>query len=103
LCLLPEQTATINEGLSPSQDALTWAHDFLEEYENDGGQIRNGSDLPRLARSNGIIELAEALGIQWCRPATSDNYASAPTDAYHDQVKAWDDQPPSGCGHGTMS
>jgi len=83
LCLLPEQTATINEGLSPSQDELTWAHDFLEEYENDGGQIRNGSDLPRLARSNGIIELAEALGIQWCRPATSDNYASAPTDTYH--------------------
>lgn len=83
LCLLPEQTATINEGLSPSQEELTWAHDFLDEYENDGGQIRNGSDLPRLARSNGIIELAEALGIEWCRPATSDNYASAPTDTYH--------------------
>ena len=83
LCLLPEQTATINEGLSPSQEELTWAHDFLDEYEDDGGQIRNGSDLPRLARSNGIIELAEALGIEWCRPATSDNYASAPTDTYH--------------------
>ena len=83
LCLLPEQTATINEGLSPSQEELTWAHDFLDEFEQDGGQIRNGSDLPRLARSNGIIELAEALGIAWCRPATSDNYTSAPTDTYH--------------------
>ncbi|NWN88519.1 MAG: CoA ester lyase [Micrococcaceae bacterium] len=83
LCLLPEQTATINEGLSPSQEELTWAHDFLEEFEQAGGQIRNGSDLPRLARSNGIIELAEALGIEWCRPATSDNYTSAPTDTYH--------------------
>jgi len=83
LCLLPEQTATINSGLSPSQEELTWAHDFLAEFENDGGQIRNGSDLPRLARSNGIIELAEALGIEWTRPATSENYSSAPTDTYH--------------------
>lgn len=83
LCLLPEQTATINEGLSPSQEELTWANDFLEEFEAAGGQIRNGSDLPRLSRSNGIIELAQALGIEWCRPATSDNYTSAPTDTYH--------------------
>lgn len=74
LCLLPEQTATINEGLSPSQEELTWAHDFLAEFEAAGGQIRNGSDLPRLARSNGIIELAEALGIEWRRPADSDEY-----------------------------
>ena len=83
LCLLPEQTSTINEALSPSQEELTWAHDFLDAFENDGGQIRNGSDLPRLARSNSTIELANALGIQWCRPATSDNYATAPTDTYH--------------------
>ncbi|MGO1942728.1 MAG: HpcH/HpaI aldolase/citrate lyase family protein, partial [Yaniella sp.] len=77
------QTATINEALSPSQEELTWAHDFLDAFENDGGQIRNGSDLPRLARSNSAIELANALGIEWCRPATSDNYATAPTDTYH--------------------
>lgn len=83
LCLLPQQTQTINEGLSPSQEELTWAHDFLEEFERDGGQIRNGSDLPRLARSNGSIELAQALGIEWERPPTSDNYSSAPTDTYH--------------------
>lgn len=83
LCLMPEQTATINDGLSPSQEDLTWAHDFLTEFEAAGGHIRNGSDLPRLARSNGVIELATALGITWSRPATSDNYASAPTDTYH--------------------
>ena len=74
LCLLPEQTATINEGLSPSQEELTWAHDFLADFEAAVGQIRNGSDLPRLARSNGVIELAEALGIEWRRPADSDEY-----------------------------
>ena len=82
LCLLPEQTATINAGLSPSQEELTWAHDFLAEFQKDGGQIRNGSDLPRLARANGTIELAEALGIEWIRP-DSDEYSSAPTDTYH--------------------
>src|SRR5699024_9373687 len=37
LCLLPEQTATINTGLSPSQEELTWAHDFLAAFEHDGG------------------------------------------------------------------
>src|SRR5699024_9514373 len=83
LCLLPEQTATINEALSPSQEELTCAHDFLDAFENDAGQIRNGSDLPRLARSNSTTELANALGLELCRPATSDNYATAPTDTYH--------------------
>lgn len=83
LCLLPEQTLTINQGLSPSQEELTWAHDFLAEFERDGGQIRNGSDLPRLARSNSTIELAQALGIEWCRPSHLDNSSGAPTDTYH--------------------
>ena len=81
LCLLPEQTATINAGLSPSQEELTWAHDFLAEFKKDGGQIRNGSDLPRLARANSTIELAEALGIEWVRPA-SDDYTASPSDTY---------------------
>ena len=83
LCLLPEQTATINAGLSPSQEELTWAHDFLAEFEKDGGQIRNGSDLPRLARSNSIIELAEALGIEWRRPGDAENYSSDPSGAFY--------------------
>lgn len=81
LCLLPEQTATINAGLSPSQEELTWAHDFLAEFKQDGGQIRNGSDLPRLARANSVIELADALGIEWVRPA-SDDYSTTSTDPY---------------------
>ena len=81
LCLLPEQTATINAGLSPSQEELTWAHDFLAEFEEAGGQIRDGSDLPRLARSNSIIELAEALGIEWRRPGSSNDYS--PNDTYY--------------------
>lgn len=81
LCLLPEQTATINSGLSPSQEELTWAHDFLAEFEEAGGQIRDGSDLPRLARSNSIIELAEALGIEWRRPGGTSDYS--PNDTYY--------------------
>ncbi|OAV51057.1 HpcH/HpaI aldolase/citrate lyase family protein [Enteractinococcus helveticum] len=81
LCLLPEQTATINSGLSPSQEELTWSHDFLADFKKDGGQIRNGSDLPRLSRANSTIELAEALGIEWIRP-DSDDYSGTATDPY---------------------
>lgn len=83
LCLMPEQTAVINQGLSPSQEDLTWAHDFLAAFERDGGQIRDGSDLPRLARSNSMIELAQALGIEWCRPTHLGNSSSTTTDTYH--------------------
>src|SRR5699024_7169546 len=80
---MADRTASINEALSPSQEELRRAQHVLEAFENDGGQIRNGSDLPRLAHANSTSELANALGIEWCRPATSDNYATAPTDTDH--------------------
>ena len=46
ICLTPDQCPTVNEGLSPSLDEIAWAKEFFAEFERDGGEIRNGSDLP---------------------------------------------------------
>ncbi|WP_409339816.1 HpcH/HpaI aldolase/citrate lyase family protein [Kocuria carniphila] len=81
LCLMPEQTATVNEGLSPSLNELSWATDFLQEFEADGGQIRNGSDLPRLARARKVLGLATSFGMSI--PEGYDVHFEAPTDTYH--------------------
>lgn len=82
LCLAPEQCAAINEGLSPSQDEITWAHEFLDDFEADGGVIRNGSDLPRQARATKILALAEAFGVRWLQEDAED-HAPAPSDTFH--------------------
>jgi citrate lyase subunit beta / citryl-CoA lyase len=49
ICLTPDQCSVVNEGLSPSQDEISWAEEFFAEFDRDGGEIRNGSDLPRIA------------------------------------------------------
>lgn len=81
LCLMPEQAVTVNEGLSPSLQEMTWASEFLSEFESAGGEIRNGSDLPRLARANKILGLAAAFGLSV--PQGYDVHFEAPTDTYH--------------------
>ena len=81
LCLMPEQTATVNEGLSPSLSELSWATEFLQDFDADGGEIRNGSDLPRLARARKILGLAGAFGLSI--PEGYDVHFEAPTDTYH--------------------
>ncbi|OYO15406.1 CoA ester lyase [Enemella evansiae] len=81
ICLMPEQCATVNEILSPSVEDMSWALDFLTEFDADGGEIRNGSDLPRLARARKIIGLAQAYGLQ--PPAGYDMHFPPPTDTYH--------------------
>ncbi|SJN25961.1 Citrate lyase beta chain [Micrococcus lylae] len=83
ICLAPEQCAAVNEGLSPSQEELAWAHGFLTDFEADGGEIRNGSDLPRKARAEKILSLAEAFGVTSTRYPDQDNSLSAPSDTYH--------------------
>lgn len=83
ICLSPEQCAVVNEGLSPSQDEISWANDFFEEFQRDGGEIRNGSDLPRIARATKILELARAYGV--VAPEFEDEpvHMPAPSDTYH--------------------
>jgi len=85
ICLTPDQCPTVNEGLSPSQEEITWAKEFFTEFERDGGEIRNGSDLPRIARANKILDLARAYGIEASDFADVDDPAHipAPSDTYH--------------------
>lgn len=84
ICLSPDQCAVVNDGLSPSQDEIAWAKEFFAEFERDGGEIRNGSDLPRIARATKILELARAYGIE---ASTFDDeerdHSPAPSDTYH--------------------
>ena len=85
ICLTPDQCGTVNEGLSPSMDEITWAKEFFVEFERDGGEIRNGSDLPRIARANKILDLARAYGIETSDFDDVDEPAHipAPSDTYH--------------------
>jgi citrate lyase subunit beta / citryl-CoA lyase len=62
LCLREEQIDVVNAALSPSGDELAWALDVLETLERCG--IRDGSDLPRIARARAICGAAEAFGIE---------------------------------------
>lgn len=64
LCLNHTHTATINEGLSPAHDDIAWAHGFIAAFEASGGKITDGSDLPRLARAQKIVQQAEDFGIE---------------------------------------
>lgn len=83
ICLTPDQCATVNEGLSPSQEEISWAKEFFAEFERDGGEIRNGSDLPRIARAEKIIELARAYGIEVSEFDDQSVHVTAPSDTYH--------------------
>jgi len=83
ICLTPDQCGTVNEGLSPSQEEITWAQEFLAEFERDGGVIRNGSDLPRKARAEKILTLARAYGIEVSEFDDQAVHVPAPSDTYH--------------------
>jgi citrate lyase subunit beta/citryl-CoA lyase len=83
ICLSPEQCSVVNEGLSPSNDEIAWAKEFFAEFERDGGEIRNGSDLPRIARATKILELARSYGIEASDFEDEPVHSLAPSDTYH--------------------
>jgi citrate lyase subunit beta/citryl-CoA lyase len=83
ICLTPDQCPAVNEGLSPSQDEISWAKEFFAEFNRDGGEIRNGSDLPRIARANKILDLARAYGIEVSEFEDEPDHVPAPSDTYH--------------------
>ena len=83
ICLSPDQCAVVNQGLSPSQDEIGWAKEFFAEFERDGGEIRNGSDLPRIARATKILELARSYGIEISEFEDEPVHMPAPSDTYH--------------------
>jgi citrate lyase subunit beta/citryl-CoA lyase len=63
LCLDLDQLPVINEVISPTKSDVTWARDFLADFEARGRVIRDGSDLPRLGRAQKIDKLATAFGV----------------------------------------
>lgn len=63
LCLDVDQLPVINEVISPTQSDVTWARDFLRDFEARNREVRDGSDLPRLGRAEKIDKLAKAFGI----------------------------------------
>jgi citrate lyase subunit beta/citryl-CoA lyase len=83
ICLSPDQCAVVNDGLSPSKDEIGWAKEFFAEFERDGGEIRNGSDLPRIARATKILELARSYGIEASDFEDEAVHMPAPSDTYH--------------------
>jgi citrate lyase subunit beta/citryl-CoA lyase len=83
ICLTPDQCSVVNEGLSPSQDEISWAKEFFAEFERDGGEVRNGSDLPRIARATKILELARSYGIEVSDFDDEQVHVPAPSDTYH--------------------
>ena len=74
LCLREEQVAVVNAALSPSGDELAWALDVLDTLERCG--IRDGSDLPRIARARAICGAAETFGIEADAGVHVSDYAS---------------------------
>src|SRR6201992_795056 len=83
ICLSPDQCAVVNQGLSPSQDEIAWAKEFFAEFEHDGCEIRNRSDLPHIARATKILELARSYGIEASDFEDEPVHMPAPSDTYH--------------------
>ena len=83
ICLTPDQCHPVNEGLSPQQEEISWAREFFSEFERDGGEIRNGSDLPRIARATKILNLARSYGIEVSEFDDQAVHVTAPSDTYH--------------------
>lgn len=62
LSLNRAQVELVNEGLSPSEDEVSWARELIEAHES-GASIGDGSYLPRLARAQKIASLADSYGL----------------------------------------
>ena len=64
LCLDPHHAPVVNEVMSPTATDAGWARDVVRAFEEGGGIVRDGSDLPRLGRARRILVLAEAFGVE---------------------------------------
>lgn len=63
LCLSADQAPVVNEAISPLRTDVTWAYEFLADFQARGEVVRDGSDLPRLGRARKIVTLAEAFDV----------------------------------------
>lgn len=62
LSLNRAQVELVNQGLSPSEEELSWARELIDAHES-GESIGDGSYLPRLARARKIASLADSYGL----------------------------------------
>lgn len=58
LCMHPEQAPAINHALSPMPTDIDWAREVIDQLGADSAGVRDGSDLPKLARARAIHRLA---------------------------------------------
>jgi citrate lyase subunit beta/citryl-CoA lyase len=49
--------------MSPSPTDVAWAQNFLDDFDQGGRIIRDGSDKPRLARAETITARAARFGV----------------------------------------
>lgn len=63
LCMHTGQGHTVNRELAPSSADVAWAHDTIATLGQDGENVRDGSDLPRLAKAKKIAAEAEVFSI----------------------------------------
>lgn len=63
LCLHPDQAPAVNRALSPHPHDIAWARDVIAELGDDGEHVRDGSDLPRLAKAKKVTRLAREFGL----------------------------------------
>jgi citrate lyase subunit beta/citryl-CoA lyase len=64
LCMHAEQAPVVNRELAPTPGDVTWADEVVDALGADGAHVKDGSDLPRLAKALKIREAAGIFGIQ---------------------------------------
>lgn len=63
LCMRAEHAPVVNRELAPTPTDVAWATDVVADLGADGARVRDGSDLPRLAKALKILDSAEVFGI----------------------------------------
>lgn len=64
LCMTTAQAGPVNRALSPSAADAGWARSVIADLGIDGSRVRDGSDLPKLAKAKKIDALAKLFHIQ---------------------------------------
>lgn len=59
LCMSADRASYANAALSPSSADIDWAHNMITRVGEDGSGVRDGSELPKLAKAKKIRELAQ--------------------------------------------
>lgn len=64
LCMTTERAPYANSALSPTTTDIAWAHKVIERLGEDGRHVRDGSDLPNLAKAKKIRDQTRMFGLE---------------------------------------